>query len=121
MNLAPFAQAPLAIKLHVATIVPAFFLGTWLILFSRKGGPGHRAIGVAYLTLMTITATIAIFIRQLNPGGFSFFHLFILLTYSGVFRSIWFLRKKNIAGHKRAMLGLYIGGLVVAGGLTFTP
>jgi uncharacterized membrane protein len=121
MNFRPIAEAPVAIQIHLATIIPAFFLGTWLIFLSRKGARSHRVIGVAYLVLMTITATAAIFIRQLNPGGFSFFHLFILLTYSSVFRAIWFLRKKNIGGHKRAMVGLYVGGLLIAGSLTFLP
>src|SRR5437016_1975915 len=121
MNFTPIAEAPPAIQIHLATIIPAFFLGTWLIFFSRKGARAHRVIGATYLILMTITATAAIFIRQLNPGSFSFFHLFVLLTYFSVFRTIWFLRKKNIAGHKRAMVGLYEGGLLIAGGLTFLP
>jgi uncharacterized membrane protein len=121
MNFTPIAEASLAIRIHLATIVPAFFLGTWLIFFSRKGARAHRAIGASYLVLMTITATAAIFIRQLRPGAFSFFHLFVLLTYWGVFSAIWHLRKRNIQGHKRAMVGLYIGGLLIAGGLTFLP
>jgi uncharacterized membrane protein len=121
MNFTPIAEAPLAIRIHLATIIPAFFLGTWLIFFSRKGARAHRAIGASYLVLMTITATAAIFIRQLHPGGFSFFHLFVLLTYWGVFSAIWNLRKKDIQGHKRAMVGLYVGGLLIAGGLTFLP
>jgi len=39
MNLMPIVEAPLAIQIHLATIIPAFFLGTWLIFFSRKGAP----------------------------------------------------------------------------------
>jgi uncharacterized membrane protein len=70
---------------------------------------------------MTISATAAIFIRERRPGRFSYFHLFVLLTYWGVFSAIWRLRKKDIRGHKRAMVGLYVGGLLVAGGLTFLP
>jgi uncharacterized membrane protein len=118
MNFTPIAEASLAIQIHLATIVPAFFLGTWQIFFSRKGAPAHRAIGVAYLVLMTITATAAIFIPR---GRISFFYFFVLLTYFSIFRAIWFLRKKNIPGHKRAMVGLYVGGLLIAGGLTFLP
>ena len=118
MNLTPIAEAPLAIQIHLATIIPAFFLGTWQIFFSRKGAPAHRVIGVAYLVLMTITATAAVFIPR---GRISFFYIFVALTYFSVFRAIWFLRKKNIAGHKRAMVGLYVGGLLIAGSLTFLP
>lgn len=118
MNFKPILEASLAIQIHLATIIPAFFLGTWLIFFSRKGAPAHRAIGAAYLVLMTITATAAIFIPR---GRISFFYIFVALTYFSVFRTIWFLRKKNIAGHKRAMVGLYVGGLLIAGSLTFLP
>jgi uncharacterized membrane protein len=121
MNLAPIAEAPLAVQIHLATVVPAFLLGTWLIFFSSKGARMHRAIGVAYLVLMTVTATAAIFIRQLRPGSFSLLHLFVVLTYWSVFSAIWNLRRKNIRGHQRAMIGLYVGGLLIAGGLTFLP
>jgi uncharacterized membrane protein len=118
MDFTPIAEAPLAVQIHLATIIPAFFLGTWLIFFSRKGAPAHRLIGASYLVLMTTTATAAIFIPR---GRISFFYLFVVLTYFSVFRAIWFLRKKNIPGHKRAMVGLYVGGLLIAGGLTFLP
>jgi uncharacterized membrane protein len=121
MDFAPVAEAPLAVKIHLATVVPAFLLGTWQIFISRKGAPLHRAIGVVYLVLMTVTATAAIFIRQIRPGSFSLLHLFVVLTYWSVFSAIWNLRKKNIRGHQMAMIGLYVGGLLIAGGLTFLP
>lgn len=121
MHFAPILQAPLAVQIHLATVVPAFLLGTWLIFFSRKGAPVHRAIGAAYMSLMLITATAAIFIRQLRPGSFSLLHLFVLLTYWSVFNALWSLRRKNIRGHQAAMIGLYVGGLLIAGSLTFLP
>jgi uncharacterized membrane protein len=121
MNFAAVAEAPLAVKIHLATVVPAFFLGTWLIFFSRKGSPVHRIAGATYLVLMTVTATAAIFIRQLRPGSFSLLHLFVLLTYWSVFSALWNLRRKNIRGHQAAMIGLYVGGLLIAGSLTFLP
>jgi uncharacterized membrane protein len=67
MNLALIAYAPLAIKIHLATVLPAFALRTWLIFFSTKGAPWHRALGAIYLTLMTITAITTFFIRSINP------------------------------------------------------
>ena len=45
MTLEPLPHAPLAIQIHVATVVPAFFLGTWQIFFSHNGAPFHRALG----------------------------------------------------------------------------
>ena len=121
MHLELIARQPFAVQLHLATIVPAFFLGGWQIFFSKKGSRFHRAIGFTYLTLMTITAFAAMFVKTLNPGHFSWIHLFIPLTLWGVFAAIWCIRKGDIKGHKRAMLGTYFGGLLIAGALTFYP
>jgi len=40
----------MAVRIHVVTVVPAFFIGSWLIFLSRKGSPWHRALGYVYLT-----------------------------------------------------------------------
>ena len=49
MNFSLIAQAPVAVQIHLATIIPAFFLGTWLIFASRKGARPHRKFGMAYM------------------------------------------------------------------------
>ena len=120
MDFRMLAQQPVAILIHLGTVIPAFFVGSWLILLSKKGSRAHRTLGTIYLCLMTITATAAIFIKSLNPGHFSWFHLFVLLTFWSVFAAIWRIRSKDVTGHRRAMLGLYFG-LVFAGALTFLP
>jgi uncharacterized membrane protein len=114
-------RQPLAIQIHLATVLPAFFLGTWLIFFSTKGGRFHRALGLVYLALMTITAVAAIFIRSLRPGHLSWIHIFIPLTLFGVANAVWRVRRQDINGHRAAMMGVYFGGLIIAGALTFLP
>jgi len=121
MDLALIATAPLAIKIHLATVLPAFVIGTWLIFFSTKGAPWHRALGAIYLALMTVTAVATFFIRSISPGELSLVHLFIPLTLFGVFGALWNIRRGNIRGHRNAMLGLYFGGILIAGGLTLLP
>jgi uncharacterized membrane protein len=121
MNLALIADAPLAIKIHLATVIPAFAIGTWLIFFSTKGAPWHRALGAVYLTLMMVTAIAAFFIRSVNPGHLTLIHLFIPLTLFGVFGALWNVRRGNIKGHRNAMLGLYLGGILLAGAFTLLP
>jgi uncharacterized membrane protein len=122
MNLAPIWDASPAIKIHLATVLPAFAIGTWLIFFSTKGARWHRALGAVYLTLMTVTAITTFFIRSINSGGgFSLVHLFIPLTLFGVFAALWNVRRGDIKGHRNAMLGLYVGGLLIAGGLALLP
>jgi len=124
MNLEPLLHAPLPVQIHVATVIPAFILGTYQIFFSTKGSPYHRATGYVYLTLMTITAIAALFIHQINPSGvlgLSWIHLFVALTLFGVYGALVTARRHDIKGHRRAMLGVYIGGILIAGSLAFAP
>ncbi len=128
MNLRPLLNAPLAIQLHVFTVVPAFFLGAWLLVVSRKGSDAHRLAGKIYLTLMFATAVVAFFIPSFmsvslgaGPLRLGLIHLFIPLTIFSVWRTRKALREGNIKAHRASMMGLYFGGLVIAGLLTFIP
>ncbi|HYS46830.1 MAG TPA: DUF2306 domain-containing protein [Rhizomicrobium sp.] len=125
MSLAPLLAAPLAVRLHVFTVVPAFLLGSWLIFFSRKGAPYHRAIGYLYLALMTVTSIAVLFVHTIMPNGpfhgFSPVHLFVPLTLFGVAGALYYARRHNIRAHRKSMLGVYIGGLLIAGSLTLLP
>ncbi len=124
MNFEPLLHQPLAVQIHVATVIPAFILGTYQIFFSTKGSPHHRLTGYIYLTLMVITSIAAFFIHQVNPAGpfgLSWIHLFVPLTLFGVYGALVTARKHDIKGHRRAMLGVYIGGILIAGTLAFAP
>ncbi|HUO93530.1 MAG TPA: DUF2306 domain-containing protein [Rhizomicrobium sp.] len=125
MTLAPLIHASPAIQVHVATVVPAFAIGTWQIFFSRKGAPYHRALGYLYLGLMTVTAVAALFIHALMPHspvfGMSPVHLFSVLTLVGIAAALRGAWAHNVAMHRGAMLGVYIGGLLIAGSLAFLP
>jgi uncharacterized membrane protein len=125
VNFEPILNAPLPIQIHLATVVPAFAIGTWQIFFSTKGAPYHRALGYVYLTLMSITAIAALFIHEIMAGGpffgFSPIHLFVPLTLFGVVGALRGAWTHNIAMHRGAMIGTYVGGILIAGGLTFLP
>ena len=125
LNLDPLWTTTLPIKIHLATVVPAFLIGTYQIFASKKGAPLHRALGYLYLTLMSITAVSTLFIHAIMPDspffGLSPIHLFVPLTFFsvvGALRGAW---THNIRMHQRAMIGLYIGGILIAGSLTFLP
>jgi uncharacterized membrane protein len=83
MTLEPLVHAPLVVQAHVATVVPAFLLAAWLLVFSRKGLRWHRAMGGLFLALMVTTAIITLFIHRRLPGspvfGMSSTHLFVHL------------------------------------------
>jgi len=109
VTLAPLLHAPLAVKIHVATVVPAFLIGTWQIFMSRKGAYPHRTLGYLYLALMTITSIAALFVQRLMPNGpflgFSPIHLFVILTLFGVAAALRGAWTHNVAMHRRAMMG----------------
>jgi uncharacterized membrane protein len=125
MTLAPLLHAPLAVQIHAATVIPAFFIGTWQIFFSRKGAPFHRAFGYLYLGLMTVASIAALFIHALMPNGpffgFSPIHIFVVVTLFGVVGALRGAWTHNIPMHRNSMLGVYIGGLLIAGSLAFLP
>jgi uncharacterized membrane protein len=125
LDLKPILEAPLAVKIHLATVLPAFAIGTWLIFFSRKGAPLHRTLGAVYLVLMTVTAITTLFVHQLMPHspffGLSPVHLLVPLTFFAVVSALWAARRHDVSGHRRAMIMLYAGGMLIAGGLTLLP
>jgi uncharacterized membrane protein len=125
MTLAPLLQASLPIKIHVATVVPAFILGTYQIFLSRKGAPFHRAVGYLYLGLMTVTSIAALFVQSLMPNGpffgFSPIHLFVPLTLFGVVGALRGAWTHNVAMHRSSMISVYVGGMLIAGSLTLLP
>ncbi len=125
MTLEPLLAAPPAVQLHVATVVPAFFIGTWLIFFSGKGARNHRAVGYVYLTLMTIAAIAALCIHQIPAidllYGFGLIHIFSFVTLFGIAGALRGAWTHNIRQHRGAMMGAYIGGILIAGTFAFLP
>ncbi|WP_346836559.1 DUF2306 domain-containing protein [Microbulbifer sp. SAOS-129_SWC] len=109
---------------HLATIVPAFFIGTYLLL-RRKGTPGHRLLGKLYMLLMLATALITLFMSaQVGPTlfhHFGFIHIFSLLVLYSVPAAYLAVRSGNIKKHRGNMVGLYIGGLLLAGSFALMP
>jgi uncharacterized membrane protein len=110
--------------IHLATIVPAFLIGTWL-LAQRKGTPQHRSLGKIYLALMLFTGVVTLFMPAVvGPrlfNHFGFIHLFSLLTLYSVPSAYLAARRRDIAAHRGAMIGLYVGGLLIAGAFAFGP
>ncbi|MFM6931295.1 MAG: DUF2306 domain-containing protein [Novosphingobium sp.] len=109
-----------AVAIHVAAVVPAVPLGAWLML-SRKGTPRHKLLGRIWVMLMIVTALSALFIRQANHGQFSPIHLFVPLTLYGAWKAVSTIRRGDMAGHRKALIGLYLGALALPGLFSFLP
>jgi uncharacterized membrane protein len=109
---------------HLANVVPCFIIGTVLLMI-KKGTKIHVNFGRIYMILMLVTATATLFIRaQVGPTIFNHFgwiHSFSFLTIYTVPTAYLAIKKGNIKVHKRKMILLYFGAIIIAGGFTFMP
>jgi uncharacterized membrane protein len=110
---------PLSLPLiiHLATVLPALPLGAYLLV-RRKGDPLHRMLGRLWAALMVVTAISTFWLR--TNGSLSFIHIFSVITLISIPVAIVRIRRRDVEGHRRSMVGVYIG-LVVAGAFAFLP
>jgi uncharacterized membrane protein len=112
--------APLAIKIHLATVLAAVVLAT-IQIFGPKGTGFHRALGWTLAVLLTVTAVASLFIRNPAGGLLNPFQIFSVWTLIAVPLALVAARNHNVRRHAYSMTGLYFGGLILAGALTFLP
>ncbi len=109
---------------HLGTIAPAFLMATFMMV-TKKGTELHKRIGRIYMVLMLFTAMVTLLMSaQVGPrlfNHFGFIHLLSVLVLYCVPSAYWAIKNGNVKRHKWSMIGLYIGGLIVAGGFTLMP
>ena len=121
MSLEPLLQAEPVIRVHAFAAMGAFVLGG-IQLMAPKGTLPHRVIGWTWAGLMLIVAASAFFIHQIRLWGpWSPIHLLAIFTLVMLPIGILRAHRHDVTRHRRTMLGLFIGGLVVAGLFTFVP
>lgn len=121
------------IAVHLTAALGALVVGP-VALWARRGHSQrvattqrprlHRAAGYAWVTLMLLTALSALFVHDpALPGwlGLSPIHLFVPYTLGGLFLAFRRLFRGDVAGHRKSMLGLYLGACVGAGAFTLLP
>ena len=106
----------LAVLIHVSSVLPAIPLGAYLLL-AKKGGARHKQLGKIWLALMVTTAAAAIFIQ--TSGSFSFIHIFVPLTLIASWKVIASARRGDMQEHKKQIIGLYLGALMIPGIVAF--
>lgn len=120
----PILAAPLAVQLHLATILAAIPIGC-VLMSGVKGGRLHRALGWTWAALLVFTATAALFIHAPTGlpsiAGIGVLHLFSGVTLVAAPLGIRAAKRHDVARHARAMTGLFIGGLGIAGLFAFLP
>jgi uncharacterized membrane protein len=121
MTLAPLLSAAPAIQIHAFAAVLAFVLG--LVQFiAPKGTLPHRTLGWLWAGLMIVVSISAFFIHTLNIWGqWSPIHLLAIFTLIMLPLAVWHAHRHRVTAHKRAMILLFAGALVIAGAFTFMP
>jgi uncharacterized membrane protein len=91
-------------------------------LAAPKGTLPHRIVGSIWVLLMVIVSLSAFFIHQLRIWGpWSPIHLLAILTLVLLPLAVWRAHTHAVAQHRRMMLGLFFGALVIAGLFTLLP
>lgn len=121
MTLAPLLQASPVVQIHAYAALAAFALGVVQIA-APKGTLPHRTVGFAWALLMLAVAVSALFIHEIRMlGPWSPIHLLALLVLFVVPLAVWRAHKHEVGKHRRAMLSLFFGALIIAGIFTLMP
>ncbi len=95
--------------IHLATVVPCFLIGAWLLL-RLKGTAVHKRLGRAYVALILFTAMVTLPMpAEVGPrllDHFGFIHLFSVLVLVSVPAAIYSIRRGNVAAHRSHMVGV---------------
>jgi uncharacterized membrane protein len=117
----PLLQASPSIQFHAFAAAGAFVLGV-AQLVRPKGTLPHRIIGSIWVLLMLVVAASAFFIHQLRIWGpWSPIHLLAIFTLVMLPVAVWWAHKHAVEQHRRAMLGLFFGALLIAGLFALLP
>lgn len=112
--------APVMVQIHLFAAVSAFLVGAALML-GVKGDGLHRAMGWGWVALMGTTAVSSLFITGINGDMWSFIHFLSGWVIISLPMAVAAARRHDVKAHRRAMISMFLGGLVVAGAFTFIP
>jgi uncharacterized membrane protein len=121
MSLAPLLDTAPAIPLHAFAAMAAFALG--LAQFAApKGTLPHRTIGWIWVTLMLLVAGSSFWINEIRQlGPFSLIHLLSIYTLVMVPVAVWKAHNHDVGTHRKLMIYLFLGALLIAGLFTLVP
>lgn len=106
------------IWIHLVTALTVLALGAGVFL-ARKGTFAHRVAGRSWALLMLVTAMSTFWIR--SSGSFSWIHLISIGTLAGLAMTVYYAMSHRIQAHRRTVISLYIGSLVIAGLFALLP
>lgn len=111
----------LIISVHALAALLAMVLGA-IQLAAPKGTRFHRTLGYIWVCAMALVALSSFWIHEFRwVGPFSVIHLLSLLVLVTLFYAIRAVRRGNVAGHRAAMIQLYLLALLLTGAFTLLP
>jgi uncharacterized membrane protein len=121
MSLAPLLDAAPAIPVHAFAAMTAFALG--VVQFAApKGTLPHRTLGWIWVLLMLSVAISSFWIHQIRlVGPWSPIHLLSILVLVSVPLAVWKAHHHEVTDHRRIMILVFSGALVIAGLFTLLP
>jgi uncharacterized membrane protein len=121
MSLAPLLDAVQPIPVHAFAAMAAFALG--IVQFAApKGTLPHRTVGWIWVGLMTVVAASSFWIHEIRLfGPWSPIHLLSVMVLLLLPIAVIAARRHDVSRHRKTMIGIFTGGLVVAGLFTFLP
>ena len=121
MSLAPLLEAAPAIPVHAFAAMAALGLG--IIQFAApKGTLPHRTVGWIWVVLMAVVAASSFWIHQIRlVGPWSPIHLLSIMVLVMLPIAVIRAHRHDVRRHSRMMIGIFSGGLVIAGLFTLLP
>jgi uncharacterized membrane protein len=121
VNFAPLLDAAPQIPIHAFAAMAAFVLGV-VQLAGPKGTLPHRALGWLWVALMAAVAISSFWIHQIRLlGPWSPIHALSIFTLVVLPLGVWRAHRHDVVGHRRIMVLIFTGALVIAGLFTLVP
>jgi uncharacterized membrane protein len=106
---------------HAFAAAVALPLGGWQLFLSTKGDHRHRLVGRTWVVLMLYVSFTSFWIKELNPGQFSYIHILSVVTIVTVSLGVWAALRGNIDAHRGNMIGSWLGLLGAFIGAVVVP
>ena len=110
---------PVPLLIHISSALAALVLGALLISRRLKGDRVHRIAGWTWVILMLAVAISSLWIPKFMH--LSWIHVFTLVTLVSLPLGVYRARTHQVRAHRGTMVGLFTGGLVIAGLFTLIP
>lgn len=119
-NAAPLLAEPPSVQLHVAAALLALVVGVVIFLLP-KGTGFHRALGWTWVSSMIVVAATSVVMIFDLKTGINALHVFTAVTVVSLWAGLTGIRRGDVRQHAGSMIGLYVGGLIIAGVFAFIP